>query len=63
MTYETYVAEPLIQRGEDWMFDLSKEESFKTKRDIPKRIQELENEIAEAIRDYLYCLQERGAYV
>lgn len=58
ITYETYVAEPLVQRDEDWLFDLSKDEALITKREVPKKIQALEKAIAEAIRDYLYSLQE-----
>ncbi len=58
ISYETYVAEPLINHNEDWMFDLSKEDAKKTKREIPKKIQEFEKKIAVAIREYLYSLQK-----
>lgn len=58
VTFGTYVAEPLIDNNEDWTYDMSKDEKHQARRVMPKRIQELQDEIAVIIRDYLLSLQE-----
>ena len=58
ITYEVYVIEPLKDSEKDWMAELSRKEKKETRRDNPERIREIEKEIANSIRDYLYSLQE-----